>query len=308
MEANLVSVVTPVYNGESFLEDCLRSVLAQTYTDFEYIVVDNCSTDRTGEIAQDYASRDERVRVIRSTEHRDIIANWNYSLTHISDRSAYCKVVCADDWLYPECLEAMVEVGKEHPRVGVIGAYRLFGPWVNLDGIPCEGPPQGRLPVSVVSGREICAATLRGGPYVFGSNSSVLVRAELVRTQEPFYDPGTLHADSLACYAILQEWDFGFIHQVLTCTRRHAASATDTLAKPLNTKLPAKIYRLQRFGPVFLDPKEAEELLEAAIHRYFSFLHKATAAGADSGFWDYHERELSALGLAHRWTQAGRVE
>ena len=54
----LVSIVTPVYNGEAYLEECIESVLAQTYTHWEYIIVNNCSTDNTLDIARRYESKD----------------------------------------------------------------------------------------------------------------------------------------------------------------------------------------------------------------------------------------------------------
>ena len=59
----LVSVVTPVHNGEPYLEDCIKSVLAQTYQNWEYILVNNCSTDRTLEIVSAWVRRDSRIRV-----------------------------------------------------------------------------------------------------------------------------------------------------------------------------------------------------------------------------------------------------
>ena len=54
----LVSVITPVYNGEEYLADCVESVLAQSYEKWEYVIVNNCSTDRTLEIAQEYEKKD----------------------------------------------------------------------------------------------------------------------------------------------------------------------------------------------------------------------------------------------------------
>src|SRR4030095_4995561 len=59
----LVSVVTPVYNGERYLAECIESVLAQTYQNWEYIIVNNCSTDRTREIGESYGRKDERIRI-----------------------------------------------------------------------------------------------------------------------------------------------------------------------------------------------------------------------------------------------------
>ena len=60
----LVSVVTPVYNGAEFLVEFIESVLRQTYEDWEYVIVDNRSTDRTLEIAQSFEARDPRIRVV----------------------------------------------------------------------------------------------------------------------------------------------------------------------------------------------------------------------------------------------------
>jgi len=58
-----VSVITPVYNGEKYLAECIESVLGQTYAAWEYIIVNNCSSDRTLEIAQSYARQDSRIRI-----------------------------------------------------------------------------------------------------------------------------------------------------------------------------------------------------------------------------------------------------
>src|SRR5207253_1129747 len=67
-EEPLISVLTPVFNGEDYLAECIESVLAQTYSKWEYIIVNNCSTDRTLEIALDYAKKDGRIRVHNNRE------------------------------------------------------------------------------------------------------------------------------------------------------------------------------------------------------------------------------------------------
>src|SRR5215471_7959294 len=103
----LVSVVTPVYNGAAYLRECIESVLAQTYSNFEYIVVNNCSTDETLPIAEEYARKDKRIRVYSNDELLPIIANHNRTFRLISPQSKYCKQVSADDWIFPECLGRM---------------------------------------------------------------------------------------------------------------------------------------------------------------------------------------------------------
>ena len=78
-------VVTPVYNGERFLHESIESVLQQTYDEWRYVIVDNRSTDRTAEIAADYAARDGRISLSQNREFLPIMANWNHALRLLPD-------------------------------------------------------------------------------------------------------------------------------------------------------------------------------------------------------------------------------
>lgn len=60
----LVTVITPVYNGQEYIAECIQSVLDQTYSRWEYLIVDNCSQDRSLEIARQFASKDARIRIV----------------------------------------------------------------------------------------------------------------------------------------------------------------------------------------------------------------------------------------------------
>src|SRR5882762_4604970 len=123
----LVSIVTPVYNGAEFLAECIESVLAQTYQNWDYTIVDNCSTDGTGEIARRYVAKDSRIRLHENQKFLRAIPNHNNAFRHISPNSKYCKVVFGDDWIFPECIEQMVAVAEEHPSIGIVSAYALEG-------------------------------------------------------------------------------------------------------------------------------------------------------------------------------------
>src|SRR6476660_9156223 len=121
----LVSVLTPVYNGEQYLAECIDSVLAQTYQNWEYCIVNNCSTDRTLDIAQKYADKDKRIRIHNNTTFVGCDANGNIAFRQISPNSKYCKVVHADDWLFSDCIMQMVELAEANPNVAIVGAYAL---------------------------------------------------------------------------------------------------------------------------------------------------------------------------------------
>ncbi len=102
----LVSVVTPVYNGEETLGECIESVLEQTYGNFEYILVDNCSTDATARIIDDYVRREPRIRAFRNGRLVSAMENHQIAFGHMAAESRYCKVVQADDWIFPDASSA----------------------------------------------------------------------------------------------------------------------------------------------------------------------------------------------------------
>ena len=287
MNEPLVSVITPVYNGAAFLAEAIESVLAQTYAHWEHVIVDNRSTDETGDLARRYAARDRRIRVIDNTRHVDVIENHNIAFRAISAAARYVKPVHADDWLFPECLARMVALAEANPTVGLVSAYALEDGWVDLDGLP--------YPSTVVPGRDICRLSLLGGPYVFGSPTATLVRADLVRARERFYDEASIHADEAACYDVLSRSDFGFVHQVLTATRTHAGRMT-TVASRVNSFLAGNLLILRRYGPRFLTAAEYERRLAERTDEYYSFLAREILSGGNRDALRYHRAALRDLG------------
>jgi glycosyltransferase involved in cell wall biosynthesis len=114
------SVCIPVYNGERFLAQTIRSVLSQTYRDFELVLLDNASTDRTAEIVASFT--DPRIRVERNTATVPQAANFNRAVDHC--RTPLVKLVCADDLLSPRCLEFQVPPMVADPRIALVASRR----------------------------------------------------------------------------------------------------------------------------------------------------------------------------------------
>jgi len=283
----LVSVVIPVFNGEKYLAECLDSVLAQTYTCWDCVIVNNCSTDGTLALARRYEQNDGRIRVNDNREKLPIMPNWNHALRQISPRSKYCKVVHADDWLFPECLEQMVRVAEESASIAIVGSYRLEENRVTLDGLP--------FPSRHVPGATVCRATLLGKLYVFGAPSNLLLRSDVIRCRPDFYNPENLHADAEACYDVLRDADFGFVHQVLTFTRRHNESET-TFARRVNSYLPGDLTALVKYGRFYLTESEYEQRFKHLMRHYYKFLARGVFGGRNQEFWNYHRSELQKLG------------
>jgi glycosyltransferase involved in cell wall biosynthesis len=288
----LVSVVTPVYNGDKYLATCIESVLAQTYQHWDYIIVNNRSTDRSLEIAQGYAARDARIRIVNNHEFVGREANENIAFRQISPGSRYSKMLHADDWLFPECLMKMVEVAEANPSVGVVGAYGINGVRITWDGLP--------YPSTVVSGREICRRTLLGGFYVFGAPTSILIRSDLIRSRKALYNESNIHADNEACFDLLQNADFGFVHQVLTYWRRHSESAT-AFSERFNTYLLGNLIILTKYGPIYLDREEYERCLKGYIKSYYTFLARSLIYHGDTPVLSYHRNGLNDGGYSFSW-------
>ena len=238
-ESPLVSVVTPVHNDGAILPTCIESVLAQTYENWELTLVDNASTDETPEIARAYESRDPRIRHLRFEEFVGVASSYNRAFRAISPASEYCKVVAADDTLYPSCLERMVEVAETSDRVGLVGAYRRTPHGIDLVGLESK---------VVVDGSTVLRGQLLEQFSVIGGPSSFLVRSALVRRRNDFLDSRFVYSDTEAVYRILVNHSFGYVHDVLTFANREE-QRTLMRTRKTNARTAEQLRFVLCFGP-----------------------------------------------------------
>jgi glycosyltransferase involved in cell wall biosynthesis len=284
----LVSVVTPFYNTRDYLAECIESVLCQTYQNWEYILADNCSTDGSSDIARQYADRfPDKIRLIHTDSLLSQVPNYNFALSHISANSKYCKMVQADDWIFPDCLRSMVELAEAHPRVGIVAAYELEGDHASLGGLPYPSPE--------VPGRVVCRLFFEKNMHLFGTPTSLLMRSELVRSRNPFYEER--HApfeDSHVCFDLLRTWNFGFVHQVLTYSRRDNESQLTRL-RPFRFELFSRLAKIIAHGKYYLLEDEYPGYLKDAEREYFYFLGNSALQGKPREFWEFHKERLASI-------------
>ncbi len=290
-----VSVVTPFYNTAAYLAECIQSVLAQSHTDFEYLLVNNRSTDRSREIAADYAARDSRIRLIDNDAFVGQVENYNGALARISPASKYVKMVQADDTIGPRCLELMVALAERAPRVGVVSSFWTMG---EVQG---SGVERG---VETLSGRDACRRMLLDNCFLLGSPTSVLYRADLVRARQPFFATGRYHEDTEAAFELLLEHDFGFVHEVLSFLRTDNVSITSS-TRDLNSDDLDYLILLERFGPMLLSPEELRRQRALSHGGYFQFLGRAVLRLRGKRFWDYHRKGLATVGWKLRARDVG---
>lgn len=284
----LVSVITPVYNGEKTLARCIESVLAQTYSNFEYVIVNNCSTDGTLEIARRHAARDPRIRIHDNTEFLGVDDNHNHAFGLVCNSGKYIKVVQSDDWLYPACIEALVSVAEAYPTTGIVSSYALCGARVGWDGLP--------YPSTFVRGRDACRMYLLDDIKAFGGPSTSLLRSSVVRDRQPFYKPGNHHSDTEAILDLLTEHDFGFVHQVLSYRSRGADSPTTQSLQSLHTHAAENVEQLVRFGPAFLSESEFRQRLREQTREYYQFLADGAIRMRGRAWWSYHRQRMQSVG------------
>jgi glycosyltransferase involved in cell wall biosynthesis len=293
-----VAVATPVYNGEATLERCIESVLEQTHRNLEYTIVDNCSTDATPAIAKRYAARDPRIRIHRNAEFLDVIGNHNNAFALVCDRGEYVKLVGADDWLFPGCLEAMVSLAEAHPTVGMVSSYVLYGTRVAWDGLP--------YPSTFLKGRDACRMYLLEDIKAFGGPSASLLRSSVVCARQPFYKPGRYNGDTEAYLDLLREHDFGFVHQVLSFKRAGQESRTTHALRRINPYAASNVEELVRYGPAYLSPVELEQRLAQELDSYYRFLAEIWIRRPGRDVWRYHRDRMRLLGTPIRTGRLAR--
>lgn len=291
-EEPFISVLTPVYNGERFLRECIESVLRQNYSNWEYVLVNNNSTDNSLQIMEEYAELDDRIRIHDNEDFLPQMENLNHAFRQISPESKYCKVVHADDFLFPDCIKKMVALNEQYPEAGIVGAYRLDNREVNLDGLPYNS--------NCFSGEEICRSYFLDNTFYFGAPSSLLIRSDLIRERDKVYVESHQGTDTGACIELLKKSDFGFVHQVLTFTRRHEKSQTNTACAENYTWIHAKLYNTLEYGPHYLNDLEYAMCLTKDLNRYYTILSRNIFENKSVQDFNRQLQILDELGLSFR--------
>lgn len=284
-----VSVVTPVYNGEQYLAECIESVLSQSYEDFEYVIVDNCSSDGTRRIAESYA-RDRRIRIHHNDELLPVIANYNRAGALASPGARYLKFVAADDLLLPDCLRRMVDVAEANPTVKLVASYKVHG-----RTLVCDGP---ELPQEVLSGRDVCQRFFRGELGLLGGPTNHLIKLPAPLTHGRIFDEDFLGADTEFFVRLLKsDADYAFVHQVLTFTREHE-STVSAGARAMGIGSCEDLAILQRHGQTFLPDRELKALTRSYRRTYARWLIRALLKVWDRRAWRYQVVQRRRLHLS----------
>ncbi len=115
----LISLILPAYNSEEYLEEAIISILNQSFKNFEFIIVNDASTDNTQKIIKKYAQKDSRVKFIKNEIQKKIAKSLNIGIEKSSGK--YIARMDSDDWAYPERLKLQFDFLEKNPDVVIVG-------------------------------------------------------------------------------------------------------------------------------------------------------------------------------------------
>jgi len=215
-----VSVCIPVYNGEAFLAETIRSLLDQTFRDFELVILENASRDDSARIAGSF--RDPRIRVERNRETLPQPQNWNRAVQLC--RAPLVKLVCADDLLHPRCLELQVPPLRDDPSPAVVASRRHMIDEQSRVIVPRRGLGGGL--VGTHSGSEVARRVIRNGANPIGEPGNVLFRHEQFVTAGGWRTDRRLIMDLDCWMRLLQYGDFLGVPETLAAFRIQRGSVS----------------------------------------------------------------------------------
>ena len=214
-----VSVVMTVYNRQDFLTEAVESILHQTFKDFEFIIIDDCSTDNSYSMALAFAERDRRIRVHRHEKNLGIVGARNTGLQQAKGK--YIAWMDSDDVSLPNRLEKQYTFMKEHPEVGIVSSNAILID-ENSKMLSEIKMPQTHLMIlwafcffdpiinpAVMANRELCQ---QAGGY-----------RELAKDRSEYYPE-----DFDLCVRLSKQTHFYIFQDNLLCLRKHGNNVTKT--------------------------------------------------------------------------------
>ncbi len=228
----LVSVVMPVYNGEKYLREAVESILNQTYTNFEFLVINDGSTDTTFGIVSSY--KDQRIRIINNETNIKLIASLNKGLDLA--KGDYIIRMDADDVSLSNRIERQVEFMQAHPNIGVCGSfYQTIDKEEKVIKYPID---HNELAVSLLFYNPICH------PTVIIRNSVILKNG--LRFKEEY-----IHAEEYKFWADCMNYsELANIPEVLLNYREHASQISNIYSSlQINTSQKIRRELLVKIAP-----------------------------------------------------------
>jgi len=225
MSAPQITVAIPVFNGEDYISLAIQCVLDQTFTDFELLIIDNCSTDNTVSVIKKFS--DPRIRLHLNSTNLGMVGNWNKSVELATGE--YIKFLSHDDLLDATCLEEQIAGFLQHEQ-GNIGIVTCKKRVINESGKNVMPGLGLRGKSRQISGLFAIRKSIRAGRNIIGEPSVVLIKTSFLKASGPFELP-EFTPDIKMWFKILQKSDLHFINKTLASYRISGQSTSSSVSK-----------------------------------------------------------------------------
>ena len=240
MDVPQITVAMPVYNGEGYVHLAIQSVLDQTYSDFELLIVDNCSTDGTLEVVKAFS--DPRIRLHVNSSNLGMVGNWNRSVELATGE--YIKFLSHDDLLDTTCLEEQIAGFMRHKQenIGIVTCKKKV---INKDGKKVMPGFGLRGQSRTISGSVAIRKSIRSGRNIIGEPSVVLINTSVLKASGPFELP-EFTPDIKMWFKILRKNDLYFINKTLASYRISEQSTSSSVSKSQGAQFVALINEMMK--------------------------------------------------------------
>jgi glycosyltransferase involved in cell wall biosynthesis len=300
----LISVCIPTYNGGLYLEECLRSVCQQTFTDFEIIVCDDCSADNTVEIVKEFQKKDSRIKLLINEKNLGLVGNWNRCLDIA--QGEWIKFVFQDDLISAAGLQQMLDLATDKTQMVLCERAFIFEKDVSTDikseytnnvlrmykAIGTEG-------IQRITPKKACDLINKYVPAnFFGEPTSVMFRKSVISKIGIFNPDINQHCDLEYWLRIASAYGFEYTPDKLVSFRIHNSSTTqkNNSEKYFNIFYVERIVIIYRllFNPIYKLYRKHSSLFGLFNLRYtlFYVIYHANVYAKKNGVAIQKEMEL----------------
>lgn len=241
-----VSICIPVYNCEKYIGEAIKSVLNQSYIDYEIIIINNASTDDTLKVIMKFC--DPRIRVINNHENIGFNRNWNLALKEAMGE--YIKILPADDYLLNDCLEKQVKILDSYKNVVMVGCSRVI---VNEDSRIIM---KRKSKTYLLSSARACIKVIRSGGNPIGEPGAVLFKRYAIDNGELFSNEFLYLIDLDFWFKLLKYGDLFMIEECLSAFRINSGSTSVTLIGKQSREYRDFIIKQNKAGLVIINIRD----------------------------------------------------
>lgn len=226
----MVTVLMPVYNGEKYLKEAIDSVLNQTYKEFEFLIINDGSSDKSLEIINSY--RDKRIRLINNEKNLRLISTLNKGLALANGK--YIARMDCDDICFPERLQLQVDFMEANPEIGILGSW-----YIRTDNSKVVKKP--------LSHEDIKVNLLKGASIL---HPTAVFRKNLFDKHSLRFDQGYIHAEDYELWVRASEhFKLANLPIPLIHYRKHPNQVSQSYAKEQKeTTIKIMAYQLEQMG------------------------------------------------------------